>query len=158
MKKYSASAEEGFVPESEDPMVGVEKVEEEDSRQGFPEEYIEPLRGLLFLGKLVKNFVYAGHDFLIRTLTEGEMIKVGQFLDSYKGSYSESEARKALTVAACVESVDGYPIVSNLGPRDDYRNKVDVVMKWYPPVIDYVYSRYRELEIAEFEISGALKK
>lgn len=159
MRHYSASADdEIIIEESDDPMVGVEHVAEDDSNRGFPDEYMEPLRGLLFLGKLTKNFTYATHDFLIKTLTEGEMLEIGQRLGRYRGGLSEAEARKAFVVASCVEAVDGYPIVTNIEPRDDFQDRVDTVMRWYPPVVDYVYSRYRELEISEFEIANALKK
>lgn len=156
MKRYEATAEE--MEPVDDPMVGIGHVEEEDSKSGFPDEYMEPLRGLLFVGKLSKNFRYAGHDFLIETLTEGRVIRIGQLVSTYKGTFSESEARKAFTVAACVSAVDGYPIVSMLKPGDDLNERVAAVLEWYPPVIDYVYRRYLELEMTEFEVANALKK
>lgn len=158
MRQVKAAPEEdlGFV---DDPLVGVEEVEEEDSKSGFPEEHIQPLRGLLFVGALSKNFTYAGHDFLIETLTEGEVIRVGQLISTYRGTFSEAEARKCFTVAACVKAVDGYAIVTDIEPKaSNLPERVKVVEKWYPPVVDYVYRRYLELESAEFAVAQSLKK
>ena len=158
MKRNEAVAEDEMV-EVADPLVGVERVEEEDSKTGFPEEYVEPLRGLLFLGHLSKNVAYAGHDFLIETLTESEVLRVGQYMSEYKGTFSEAEARKMFTVAACVQSVDGYALATPIMKDQDlFPDKVKVVRQWYPPVIDFVYKEYRKLEISEFSIANALKK
>ena len=162
MKRYEATPEldeEQTTTETDDPMAGIEKVEDEDSKAGFPEEYMEPLCGLLFLGSLSKNFTYAGHEFLIETLNEGEVLKVGQRMSEYRGTLSEMEARKAFTVAACVRAVDGYPVTNSLVPgQETFDDRLQVVLKWYPPVIKYIYDRYRELEVTEFEVASALKK
>ena len=150
---------ESAVGREEDPMVGIEQVEEEDTKKGFPKESIEPLRGLLFLGKLSKNVTYAGHDFLIETLTEGQLIRVGQLMTEYKGSFSEIEARKAFTVAACCKAVDGYAVTTSYSPgSDEIYERSKVVLDWYPPVIDYLYRKFRELEVTEFSVANALKK
>ena len=157
MKRYEATAEEPVAIEEE--LEGVEEVEEETSKAGFPEQYMEPLRGLLFLGSLSKNIRYAGHDFLIETLTEAMVLKVGQYMSEYKGTFSEAEARKVFTVAACVKAVDGYSIATPIMDGQElYGDKVKVVMKWYPPVVDFVYKAYRELELTEFSVANALKK
>lgn len=133
--------------------------EKNDSADGFPKECMEPLNGLLFLGSLSKDFEYAGHDFLIETLTEGEVIKVGQLVSSHKGQFSEMEARKAYVVSACVRAVDGMRIAMPLSDSSDLiYEKYQVVSKWYPPVVDYVYRRYMELEATEFAVANALKK
>lgn len=161
MKTMKAMPEEEFVPVEnvDDPMVGVEEIEKEDSKAGFPEEHFEPLRGLLFVGSLSKNFTYAGHDFLIETLTEGEVLRVGQMISNYKGTFSEQEARKCFTVAACVKAVDGYAIVTDIEPKEsNLSERIDVVKRWYPPVVDYVYRRYAELERTEFAVANSLKK
>lgn len=147
-----------------DELVGVEKAEDEsDSELEFPEEHYQPLRGLLFTGELVKNFTYAGHDFLIKTLTEGQVLRIGQLMATYKGTFSADEARRCFTVAACVKSVDGYPLVTDLKPRidpddDGLLEKIGVVKRWYPPVVSYVYSMYLELESTEFAVMSSLKK
>lgn len=158
MKQVKATPEQ-VVEDFDDPMVGMETVKEDDSKDGFPEEHMQPLRGLLFVGALSKNFTYAGHDFLIETLTEGEVIRIGQLISTYKGTFSEAEARKCFTVAACVKSVDGYALVTDIEPKSSNLNeKVNVVKRWYPPVVDYVYKRYIELEASEFAVAASLKK
>ena len=143
----------------EDFLNGVDEVAEDDTFKGFPEESIEPLRGLLFLGKLSKNVMYAGHDFLIETLTEGQLIRVGQLISEYRGTFSEVEARKAFTVAACCKAVDGYAVATAYASgADEIYDRSKVVLDWYPPVIDFLYSKFRELEVTEFSIANALKK
>lgn len=166
MKKYEVTGDEDMQPvpveePNDDPMVGIPEVEGETSKEGFPPECAQPMRGLLFLGCLTKKFNYAGHEFLIETLTEGMMLKVGQLMSEYKGTFSELEARKTFTVAACVKAVDGYPLVTNIQPTDtktELLEKIGVVEQWYPPVVDYVFRRYRELETTEFDVANALKK
>ena len=159
MKSYSASAEEYDDFDDDDYLVGVEEVSKDDSTSGFPDEHMQPLRGLLFVGSLSKNFMYAGHEFLIETLTEGDVLRVGQMMSEYRGTFSESEARKCFTVAACVKSVDGYAIVTDIEPTsDNLPQKADIVKRWYPPVIDYIYRRYSELESSAFAVASSLKK
>lgn len=150
---------ENPIEDVEDPLAGMEKVEKEDTKLGFPEEHVEPLRGLLFVGSLSKNFTYAGHDFLIETLTEGEVIRVGQLISNYKGTFSEAEARACFTVAACVKSVDGYSLVTDIEPKSsNLTERVRVVEKWYPAVVRYIYKMYLDLESAEFAVASSLKK
>lgn len=158
MKRYKADGALEAEPD-DDFNEGIDEVEEDDSKSGFPDEYLEPLRGLLFLGALSKNVRYAGHDFLIETLTEGEMIRVGQLMSEYKGTFSEAEARKMFTVAACVKAVDGLRLFQPYSDRQDVIYEASrIVMDWYPPVVDFIYRRYLELEATEFEVAGALKK
>lgn len=147
------------IEDVDDPYIGMEEVEAEDTTGGFPSAHMEPLHGLMFVGSLSKNFTYAGHDFLIETLTEGEVLRVGQLMSHYKGTFSESEARKCFTVAACVKAVDGYAVVTDIEPKEsNLPERIDAVKKWYPPVIDYVYRRYVELEKSEFAVASSLKK
>ena len=145
-------------------LIGVDEVDDEvDSELEFPREHYQPLRGLLFTGSLVKNFTYAGHEFLICTLTEGQVLKIGQLMATYKGTFSADEARRCFTVAACVKSVDGYSLITDIKPRldpddDGLLEKINVVKQWYPPVIRYVYNMYIELESTEFAVMSSLKK
>lgn len=158
MKRNEAVAEQP-AEDVADALVGIEHVEEDDSKDGFPDEYVEPLRGLLFLGKLSKNVTYAGHDFLIETLRETDVLRVGQYMSEYKGTFSEAEARKVFTVAACVQAVDGYALATPIADGQDlFPDKVKTVKQWYPPVVDFVYKEYRKLELSEFAVANALKK
>lgn len=157
LKSYKAEHESSDVL-FEDPYVGMEEIEEDDSESGFPDEHVQPLRGLLFVGSLFKNFTYAGHDFLIETLREGDVLRIGQMLSSHQGA-SSREARKVLVVAACVKSVDGYALVTDISAiEDNLPQRMKIVEKWYPPVVDYVYRQYVELEKTEYAVADSLKK
>ena len=159
MKRYDATDEVHDEPLGDSSMVGVDSVDKEDSKAGFPDEFIEPMRGLLFLGCLSKNVLYAGHDFLIETLNEGDVLRVGQLMSDYRGTLAESEAKKVFIVAAAVKAVDGYRLFQPYSDgQDSIYEASKTVMKWYPPVVDYIYRRYLELEATKFEVANALKK
>lgn len=167
MKRVSAQPEEEHVflepehlPEEQTEDVKQEikeKVEERNSI--FPDEYMQPLKGLMFLGALEKEVEYGGHKFLMRTLREGEIMRIGQLMKDWRGTLTEMEARKCYTVAAAMVSVDGLPLNSAYKPEYDqiYENAREV-KQWYPAVIKYLYDRYIELEVSAISVSDALKK
>lgn len=135
---------------------------EEESRERnniFPDAYIEPLRGLMFLGALEREVEYGNHTFLIRTLREGELIRIGQLMKDLRGTLTEVEARKAYVVAGSIVKVDGMDLC--MGIKDGYDEiyeKFMEVKKWYPSVIKFLYEKYIELEITAMEVADSLKK
>lgn len=142
----------------------VEHIIEEDEKDDalwsvFPKEHVEPLRGLLFLGRLEQEFEFAGHTFLIRTLTEGEHMRIGQLTKQYRGTSSEVDAKITYTVAACVEQVDGELIAMPFDESYDLiYEKVKVVKRWYPTVIAVIFEYYSMLEKTAKEVMESLKK
>ena len=42
----------------------------------FPEEYKQPFLGLLYVGAMTKTVEYAGHKIALKTLTQGEELRV----------------------------------------------------------------------------------
>ena len=162
MKKYQAGPEEeqttlsDFIP-VEEPVIEMQDDESEDSI--FPQEHMEPLRGLLFLGKLENEVFYGGHSFLLRTLTEGELLRVGQLCKPYVGTMAESESRRMYVVAAAIEMVDGQSIVRPYKDGEDLiYTKSREVRQWYPAVISFLFDEYIKLEKTSIEVSNALKK
>lgn len=164
MKKFDAMPdEESFIPE--------DVVDDSDVRDGddggsasgvnsvFPEEHIEPLRGLLFLGELSKEVEMMGHVFTMRTLREGEILRIGQLIASYSGTPVANEARKLYTVAAAVDYVDGYPLGEPYKEGyDGIYPKAQKVREWYPTVIADLYQEYLDLESTAVTVSRSLKK
>ena len=71
----------------------------------FPEEYKQPFLGLLYVGAMTKTVEYAGHKIALKTLTQGEELRVGQLTREYVGCRNEISALKLYTVAAAVQSV-----------------------------------------------------
>lgn len=125
----------------------------------FPEGYMEPLRGLMFLGAIEREVEYGRHTFVIRTLREGEILRIGQLIKDYRGTVTEIEARKMYTVAAAVKSVDGIPLASPYrADADVISEKAEEVRGWYPAVVSKLYNEYVDMEVAAVEVSNALKK
>lgn len=162
MKKFEAMPdEEDYIPEEEElpEEDGQEENEELESESVFPEEHLEPLRGLLFVGAISKVVEVAGHEFLLRTLKEGEILRIGQLLSKYKDTPVEAEARRMLTVAASIESVDGYPVGEPYKEGyDGIYTKAQQVKEWYPAVIADLYSHYLDIEGTAVAVSRSLKK
>lgn len=151
----------GMPDEEAAPMAAEAPAEEAAERDAdvFPEEYMEPLRGLMFLGAIEREVEYGRHTFVIRTLREGEILRIGQLIKDYRGAVTEIEARKMYTVAAAVKSVDGIPLASPYRPDADViSEKAEEVRKWYPAVVSRLYSEYVDMEVAAVEVSNALKK
>ncbi len=125
----------------------------------FPPEHVEPLKGLLYLGFLSDEIEYAGHMFHIRTLTEGEILRIGQLMKAYRGTVTEVEARKMYTVAACILDVDGEQVYRAYEEgHDQIYEKAKVVKHWYPATVNAVYNAYIELESTAIAVSDSLKK
>ncbi len=143
MKRYSAEAE----------------IESNVQESVFPKEMVEDLKGLLFVGKLQEEHEFAGHRFLMHTLTEGEILRVGQLCQPYKGTSVELNARRLYTIAASIESVDGEPMLKSYKPEPDpIYEKGEEVKMWYPATIAYLYSKYIDMETSATEVANALKK
>lgn len=132
---------------------------EDEVEEIFPEEHLEPFRGLLFLGDMTREVWYGGHCFVIRTLREGEILRIGQLIRDYRETLTEIEARKVYTVAAAVESIDGMPLsVAYKKGYDVIPDKAEEVKQWYPSVIAYLHKAYVEMEMTAIEVANAIKK
>lgn len=164
MRKYQAGSDEEINVEDIPTFDDVEDFEEdvEDGRAVdsiFPDEHIQPLRGLLFLGKLENEVEYAGHKFLLKTLTEGELLRVGQLCKPYIGTLSEMESRKMFVVAAALEAVDGELLSAPYKENsDDIFVRANEIKNWYPAVISFLFDSYLELEKTSISVSNSLKK
>ena len=125
----------------------------------FPPQHMAPLNGLLFLGAIEDTVEYAGHTFHIRTLTEGETLRIGQLAKDYRGTASETEALRLYTVAACTMAVDDQPVTQPYKEGYDLIFEASKVVKgWYPPVIRKVYEAYARLEKTAMLACDSLKK
>lgn len=155
MRRFQAEPDH-IAPEEEHVIV-----EESNESQGvsFPDEYMEDLRGLLFLGDLREEVEYGSHTFELRTLREGEILRIGQLTKDYQGTDAELNARRLFTVAAAIESVDGMPLATSYKPEYDLiYEKANTVKQWYPFVIAFLYGKYVDIENAAIDIADALKK
>ena len=127
----------------------------------FPKESMEALSGLLYLGRIETTFEHAGHEFRVRTLTQGERIEMLQMAGRYKGTPAEADAVRALTVAAALVEVDGQPLYRALGPSDEERalgERFRTVLKWYPGVVRAVYRAVQAVEKTADDALALVKK
>ena len=156
MRRFQAEPDH-IAPEDEH--VLVEEHDDDFKGVSFPDEYMEDLRGLLFLGDLREEVEYGSHTFELRTLREGEILRIGQLTKDYQGTDAELNARRLFTVAAAIESVDGLPLATSYKPEYDLiYEKANTVKQWYPSVIAFLYGKYIDIENASINIADALKK
>lgn len=169
MKSYDPTevqaTSQGPVPSSSAPGSG-DAVEDTTSEPvqlpEFDPKYRDPLLGLLYLGALTDEFDWLGHHFKIRTLTTGELAEVALLAKPYADSEAALKAWQAAIVAACVMTVDDQPLAVPLTSEVDdslVRAKFRYVMtKWFPPVLDVVYTRYVGLEYTVRDVIEAMGK
>ena len=138
---------------------------EQDQQQPLPEfdpRWRDEFRGLTFLGALSDEFEWLGHRFKIRTLTTGELAEVALIAKPYAESEAALKAWQPAPVAACVVTVDGQDLVVPLTSEVNdthVRAKFRYVMdKWFPPVLDVIYTRYIGLEYTAREVLEAMGK
>lgn len=118
----------------------------------------DDLESLLFLGHLEETVRYRGHEFVIRTLRQREMIEVSHIVSGYE-ELARPRAYKTALVAAALESVDGEPLyepLSDVARSQAVRRKFEKVAEWYPAVIDVLYERIQALEARSQSVADAL--
>lgn len=120
-----------------------------ESIDGFPDEVIDDVDGLLWLGFLEESIEFCGHDFVIRTLRLEDEILSGFVVKDYKDTVSQAKAWIAAQVGMALVSVDGNEnFCPQAGPnkKDFARARFQYVTKnWYEPTINYLYVKYVEL-------------
>lgn len=125
----------------------------------FPEEYKQPFLGLLYVGAMKKTVEYAGHKIVLRTLTQGEELRVGQLTREYAGCRNELDAMRLYMVAASIETVDGQPMANQLFEEaDPISSKAEELKRWYAPVVMFLYDEFRKMVQSCREVADALKK
>jgi hypothetical protein len=113
----------------------------------FDPKVREEYEGLLFLGKLSKQFTWSGHRFRIKTLTTDEALEVGLVTKDYIGTSQENRAWMTCLVGACTVSVDGKYLPMSINPEE---SMVEAHFNWakqqYPWTIDRIFEEFAELE------------
>lgn len=106
-----------------------------------PETVSTNIVSLLNLGELKAKFHVRGSEIVLRTLKMDEELEIGVLVDKYVRTIEEGRAIATAVVAASIESVNGLPIATSLGPDDNVlQKKFDYVRtKMYWPVIKMIY-------------------
>ena len=114
----------------------------------FDPKHQDDFEGLLHLGELRHEFVWANHTFLIRTLKVDELLQVALLTKDFAGSYGADRAYVTALVAAALVEVDGEPVYQAIGRDEDHvAKKYNYIRKnWYSQTIDAVYSHLPRLE------------
>jgi hypothetical protein len=121
----------------------------DSSEDRFPDDVIEDVDGLLWLGYLDSVIEFCGHEFVIRTLRLEEEMLAGLLTKEYSESMAETKAFVTAQVAMALVSVDGdEDFCPPAGPnKKDYaRARFNyVASNWYEPTVAFIYTKYAEL-------------
>jgi hypothetical protein len=115
--------------------------------KAFDDKFMEGFNGLAYIGKLEHSFDFAGHTFVIKTLTRGEKLEVGKLASDYEDSLVYPKAFASAVAAGAIVSVDGQPVpvvfkgISPIRQRFDWVNAT-----WHDPVVDEIYNQAEWLE------------
>jgi hypothetical protein len=127
----------------------------------FDPRYVEPFKGLLYLGALTKQFEWLGHKFVIRTLTTDELLAVPMLIKQWEDTIGHARAYSTAMVALATMSVDDEALPTPVqSASTDYAwafQKFNFVKgRWFVYTIDKVYSEYLELEKTAGEVIEAM--
>jgi hypothetical protein len=148
---------------SDEPGAGADQPEPPVQLPEFDQRYRDEFSGLLYVGALTKTFDWLGHRFILRTLRTGELVQASLAVKDWAGSDGYLKAWQSAIVGAAVVSVDGRPLppVPLTDQSDDTMVAVRaryVMDHWFPPVLDYLYERYVELELVVRQVIEAMGK
>lgn len=104
---------------------------------------------LINVGKMARSFEWAGHTFIIKSLNLEEEIAIGQLIKPYAGTITEEKAAVAAIAAACIESIDGNPLMVRItkDPVAHLQEKFKMlVSNWYWPVVKRINEEYSYLQ------------
>lgn len=126
----------------------------------FDSRMREPFMGLMFIGALSKRFDWAGHTFVIRTLTVDDQLQCSLVSKDYVDTGGANRAWQAAVVACCTVTVDGQPLPVPLDDsKSGFLTRYDWVLRhWFAPVIDVVYEQFLILNFKVQEVLAAMGK
>lgn len=104
---------------------------------------------LVHIGSMTRSFEWMGHTFTIRTLRIEEEIAIGQLIKPYAGSITEEKAAVTAIAAACIETIDGNPVVVQLqrDPVVHLQEKYKALStNWFWPVVKKINEEYMVLQ------------
>ena len=126
----------------------------------FDPRYRTSFQGLLYIGKVQREFRWMGHSFRIKSPTIDHILEAGQLHKDHVGTVSEIKAWQSLTAAMCIVSVDGRPLPlpvandeSELEAKFNY-----ITSHWYPWTLDKIYAEYLILNAEVQETIDAMGK
>lgn len=133
--------------QNEDTNIPILTEEEADAQNAseIPVAVRDNIENLLTNGKLTATVSVAGHEFVIKTLTIGEELAVAEVCKPYADSLAQARALATATVAAALLSVDGKPLMQDLGPDKAaaVRQRFNYLKNnWYWNIVGHLYQQY----------------
>lgn len=130
---------------------------------GFDPRVADDLEGLLYLGALIKEFNWLGHTFVIRTLTQDEVLVVPMLMKKWQGTIGEAKAYTTAMVALSIVTVDNQQLPVPIAETSDefawaWQRFNYVKGHWFQYAIDKVYGEYLALEAKAQEVIEAMEK
>lgn len=115
----------------------------------FPDDVLEDVEGLMWLGYLEDSFEFAGHDFVLRTLRGEEELLAALVTREYVETLGQAKAWVWAQIALALIVVDGdEDFCPPAGPntKDNARARFQyVTRRWYWPLAAYLYDHYSSL-------------
>jgi hypothetical protein len=115
---------------------------------------------LLYRGELLETVNVAGRLITLKTLKIGEELEASLIANRYKDSVDSGRALAAALVAASIVSVDGEPLIGELGPTPvSLEAKFKYVLEnWYWVTVAKLYVAYDGLLNRSLQALDEIKK
>jgi len=132
---------------------GFELEEDDELPSSFDPKYRAAFNGLAYLGHLEAEVNIPYHNFVVRTLTTGEKIKITEMLGHLEPYQGYGRAHRAAVAAAGLLLVDGQPLLVGSRKIDALSQKYQYIIdNWHDYVIESIYLKINELEGQVLEI------
>lgn len=148
-------------PVQDDP--GTLRDEDGNLLPSFDTKYVEPFKGLAYIGALSDTFSWLGHTFSIRTLRDGEKLAVASIIKPYVETMGADRAYADAMVAMCITEVDGSDLPIPIGESRKahewgLQRFLYVKDTWFSTTVDVVFNRYLVLEDLARQVVAAMEK
>lgn len=135
-------------------------VEGEPSSPILTDAEVDRVLSIASVGEVRRDFELMGHHFTMHALSERELIEVSSYSAAFSGTRAGNMAFRMYAVAAAIDLVDGKPLYQPLSPseEDTLAKRGDEIGKWYPAVVDALYSEYVDITRESDSLIDKLKK
>jgi hypothetical protein len=161
-KFYDAREEEEKAAAEAGPSIPASEPEAEDDDifAQFDPRWLDEMEGLLFVGRVTREFTLGGHKITIATPEANDSLKVALLIKDYQDTAGALRALTIAAVATCLIKVDNHLLPRGImaDGSDDLETRFNWVSKLHTSVIDGIYREYENLEIEVNEAISSLGK
>lgn len=152
----AASIPAGTLPKEEP----AEVEDDDDIVSKFDPRWTDEMEGLLFVGRVTREFFLGGHKITIATPEAQDSLKAAMLIKQYQETAGALRALTLAAVASCLVKVDGYILPRGImaDGSDDMEARYNWVSKLHTSVVDGIYREYEDLEIRVTEAVESLGK